>query len=151
MVQGWFLQELWNLQLIASCWLLAASVTDVSQNLDPRFFPRSPGTKLVFWRLIFISKKHLSGYWNPFGLGLLRFFFFFFRHCDSWAEDLLIYFESCLNKHCTKRMYSNTASKYGCRRERGYQWALLRWQFYKSSVHRIVSVSSKVNTPFFYF
>lgn len=67
------------------------------------------------------------------------FFFFFFRHCDSRAEDLLIHFESCLNRHCSKRMDGNAVSKYCLsKRCRGYQWPLLQWQFYGSSVHRIV-------------
>lgn len=45
---------------------LAAPVTDLSQKPWPSFLSSSPGTKLAFQRLIFISKQLFSGYSNPF-------------------------------------------------------------------------------------
>lgn len=46
-------------------------------------------------------------------------------------------------------MYSNAVSKYCLwERYRSYQRSLLLWQFSKSHMHRVVSVSSKVNALF---
>lgn len=140
-VQGSLLQELWKLLLIAALGC-SQPVPHVSQNLDPRFSPPSPGTNLSFENWCSYPRR-LGGDRNPLYLRLLGF-----GHCDSRTEDLEYILQVVWISIAPKECIVTLSASVACRGDKevpsdfSSNFLEVQWVFPKFSPIFLLAVSS---------